>query len=150
LKTRGLLVCFYFFSLVGLVGCGDSTSELTKALLTDLNNVRDLMAKNVDTPAEGMKLLRAYAQDHLPNFVRNVTQLYVDIDKIPAPEDRAKRVKQIIEELKPALKSLSEQGNKFSNKAATDPKAMELQQQWAKDWQATFKEIGTLMQGFSL
>ena len=78
-------------------GCSKSQED---SLAGSMEKIAEIMTEGKEDPVEGVKELREYMHNNLPEMTKQVTSLLVELDKMDDAKARAERIKAVVEAFK--------------------------------------------------
>jgi len=126
--------------------CGSGCKSPEEKLAANAEEIAEIMDEHKDSPADGVKALREYLQENLPDMAENVAQLWVDLDSAESTSERHERLDEIMETLTDGAEKLTKAGAAFGKAAMKDEGAAEEMEAIVEQY-AIFRDLEALVEG---
>lgn len=119
---QNLVLSLVIFALVSLLAaCGGKPEE---KIADHIEEMSEICEDNMDSPEDGVKELRGYLHDNLPDMMEQVGEALVELDKIEDDGERKERLEEMTKALEEAVKNYGGKCESFAEKAMGDEGAM--------------------------
>ncbi|MCB9732311.1 MAG: hypothetical protein H6745_06855 [Deltaproteobacteria bacterium] len=134
-----------FAAALVLCACA-STPTPDAAVARHLEEVNRILTTNMTSPVDGLRRLREYGRENLPDFAAQVAKAMVELDRIGDPVARQDRAREMMAKLERPLAELAATSARFDEAASRSEAASD----YARDLAATSEQVASLIAALDL